>query len=183
MITRHNIEQGSDVWHAARKDKFTGSNAWKLLSNNGDMAYARNQESDFTGNFHTERGHLLETEALEIYESITKSTVNHCGFVTNDLFTDCLYSPDGLTDTHVIEVKCFAEKHHLEIWNADSWLAIPKKILAQIQFGMLITELPAARLVIYNPKLDPKKAFRIIDIPMIDKIQNNFKRILGGVTA
>lgn len=182
MITYHDVEQGSPEWLEARKGKFTGSIAYKLLSSFGAGDHAKNVESDFKGTFATKRGSLLENEAIELYETITKEEVKHCGFVTNDAYSDCLFSPDGLTKTHLIEVKCFSEANHLEIWRAGSWLEIPRKILAQIQFGLMITELPAARLVIYNPKLMPvSRKFKIIEIPRSEATINNFRRILGGV--
>lgn len=177
MITYNDTEQGTPEWIEARTGKFTGSNAYKLLSSFGAHEYAKALESNFDGNFFTKRGHLLESEAIELYEQITKSTVQHCGFVTNDSFPDCLFSPDGLTDTHIIEVKCFGETPHMAIYNGT----IPMKILAQIHFGMMICEKQGGKLVIYNPKLEPKKAFKIIDIAYSEKIVNNFKRILGAV--
>lgn len=176
MITTHDIEQGSPAWHEARAGKFTGSNADKLLSSFGAHEYAKAIEASFTGNFHTKRGHILEDEAIELYTTITKQDVKHCGFVTNSEYPDCLYSPDGLTDTHIIEVKCFAEKAHMAIFKGD----IPRKVLAQVHFGMLICERKAGRLVIYNPDLQPQKAFKIIEIAYDQRIQDNFKRILQG---
>lgn len=177
------MPQGTPEWDAIRKGKITGSIAYRLLGSFGKGEHVFNGDSGFTGSFATERGHLLEDEAIEMYEAIKNETVQHYGFVTNDAYPDAGYSPDGLTDSHVIEVKCFSEKNHLEIWRADSWLAIPKKILAQIQFGILITERQGGRLVIYNPKLEAKKALRIIEVPRVEKIQENFKRILKGVAV
>lgn len=174
MITLHDTVQGSDEWKQARLGKFTGSNAHKLLSSFGAHEYAKAIEDSFTGNYYTKRGHLLEDEALELYEKITKSTVMHTGFVTNDKYVDCLYSPDGLHDEYVIEVKCFGEKPHMAIYNGD----IPMKVLSQVHFGMMICEKQAGRLVIYNPDLDAKLALKIIDVPFNQNIHNNFKRIL-----
>lgn len=179
MITLHSVEQGSPEWLEARRGKFTGSNAHKLLSSFGAHEYAKAIEDSFTGNYYTARGHILEDEAIELYETISGDTVSHCGFVTNSLYPDALYSPDGLSDDHLIEVKCFGARPHLAIYNGD----IPLKILAQIHFGMLITGKRAARLVIYNPELDDRMAFKIIDIAHNDNIANNFKRILGATHA
>lgn len=179
MITIHDdIEQGSDAWHEARKDKFTGSNAYKLLSSFGAGDHAKSVTSDFKGNFHTKRGHLLESEAIELYEQISGQTVQTCGFVTNDAYPNALYSPDGLTDSHVIEVKCFSEAPHLAIYKAEDWMSVPVKILAQIYFGMMICEKQAARLIIYNPRLDTQRAFRYIDIPHNPNIEARLGKIL-----
>lgn len=177
MIHHHDIQQGSDEWKAARLGRYTGSNAYKLLSSFGAHDAAKQLDSKFTGNFYTKRGHLLEDEAIELYENIKHTIVSHTGFVTNDDYPDCLYSPDGLTENVVVEVKCFGEKPHMAIYNG----VIPLKILAQIHFGMLITGKTHGHLVIYNPKLATKLAYKIIDVPYDQKIQDNFKRILTGV--
>lgn len=175
MIKLHDIEQGSAEWLEARKGKFTGSNAYKLLGSHGANEYAQAIEGSFKGNFYTKRGHILEDEAIELYEAITKQRVTHTGYVTNTDYPDCLYSPDGLLAGDVIEVKCFGEKPHMKIINGD----IDIKILAQIHFGMMICGKKAAQLVIYNPELAPELALKIIPIKFNRNIQNNFKRILS----
>lgn len=186
----HDVEQGSPAWHEARRGRYTGSNAHKLLGSFGATEYAKAVQDSFRGNFHTKRGHLLESDAIRLYEMISKEKVQTCGYVLNNKYPTALYSPDGLTDTHVIEVKCFSKKEHLKIYNGE----LPLKILAQIYFGMLICERKAGKLLIYNPDFakqeidgsinadyDPKKAFKIIDIKYDASILRNFKRILTYV--
>jgi len=185
-ITYHdNIEQGSPEWLALKADKYSGSNAYKLLSSFGAGKHAMHTDSDFTGNFHTKRGHLLEDEALELYADITGETVGHTGAVTNSKYPNALFSPDGFTVEGVIarrllEVKCFAEKQHRAIFAAKGPMEIPLKILAQIHFGMVIMEVRQARLIIYNPKLETKYAFKFFDIPYDPRINERFVTILGA---
>lgn len=173
MITVHDVEQGTPEWHELRTGRYTGSNAHKLLRY-GARPYSLTESSEFKGNFHTKRGHVLEDEAIEFYEIITKSKVQRPGFITNDLYPECGYSPDGMHDPILLEVKCFNETKHLTI----NKTAIPLEIMAQIHFGFLITELRKARLILYHPKLDPKLALKIIDIKANPAILSNFKRIL-----
>lgn len=179
MITEHQVIQGSSEWQEARKGKFTGSNAYKLLGSFGASEYAKAIIDSFKGNYHTRRGTTLEPEALEFYEAIKRVTVKHCGYVTNSDYPDCLYSPDGLTDDLVIEVKCFNKDNHTDISEGN----IPLKVLAQVHFGMLITERKAAHLIIYNPDLDAKDALKIILIKYNATIQDNFKRILNNTSV
>ena len=188
MVTTHDVEQGSDLWHAARRGRYTGSNAYKLLGSFGATEYAKAVQDSFKGNFYTKRGHLLENDAVKLYERIHKDQVQICGYVLNSKYPNALYSPDGLTDTHVLEVKCFNETEHSKIYDGN----IPLKILAQIYFGMLICERKKGKLIIYNPDFakefikgipnenyDPKKAFKIIEIKYDASILTNFKRILN----
>jgi hypothetical protein len=180
MIKIHECEQGSEQWHELRTGKFTGTAAAKLLKH-GAIDYSLTERSNFRGNWYTKRGHELEPEALELYELITKTMVGRPGFVTNNLYPDCGYSPDGLVEGKVIEVKCFMEDKHKQLYNGD----IPFEVLAQIHFGMMICERKAADLIIYNPELEPKLAFKIIPIKASRGIVSNFKRILKpqGVAA
>lgn len=181
MITIHEMDQGSPEWLELRHGKYTGSNADKLLRF-GKIPYSQNSDDSSNGrSFWTERGHTLEPEAIEIYNRIferkygVKNAAFLAGFVTNDRFPDCGYSPDAMTSQVLLEVKCFDEKGHKELLSGE----IPFKILAQIYFGLLITERRLAHLIAYNPKFeDPKDAFRIIPIPSKKAVAANLRRIL-----
>jgi hypothetical protein len=204
VITIHQLQQGTPEWHSIRTGLYTGSNADKVLRFASSVkvvdgvasGYSITELSGFGGNFYTERGHILEDEALDIYAQITGHSLSRPGFVTNSEFPTCGYSPDGHDDVLDIplEVKCFNKKKHLEMFNGD----VEVKILAQIHFGQLVWEKRGARLLIYNPDFakkeidgfpnpdyDPGKAFKIIEVPYNQNIENNFKRILanGKVTV
>jgi len=178
MITLHDVEQGTPEWHALREGLYTGSGADKLLKY-GTVDYALTHVNNFTGIFHTERGHLLESEARGLFERIEGINVLTTGFVTNDKYPDCGYSPDFLLPYVLGEIKCFAEKNHMGLINAKRIDDLPFKILAQIYFGMFICELPLAYLIPYNPKIkEVKDRFKIIEIKRKKAINDNFRRIL-----
>lgn len=196
MITIHNLEQGSEEWQQIRKDLYTGTGAEKLLSFSGHVkivngvvsAYALTEITGFSGNFFTKRGHILEEQAIKLYEKIKRVTVDRAGFVTNSRFPNCGYSPDGLRTDRTIECKAFGKEKHMEIFNG----AIPLKVLAQCYFGMLICGKKICDLVIYNPDFakreledgspnpdyNPKYAIKIITLRHNPKIAANFKRKL-----
>lgn len=167
MLTLHNIEQRSDEWHALRDGKITASNAHKLLQYGKDKAL---EKSQFVGNIYTERGQILESEALELYERVKDTNVLLVGFVTNSDYPDCGASPDAITD-RLIEVKCFNKDKHLSITSDN----IPFEVMAQVQFGMMICEMQVADLVLYNPDVEPKNALKIIEIERDEQIINNIK--------
>jgi hypothetical protein len=191
VLTFFDFEQGSEEWHNERDGFYSGSNAEKLLDfsehtiiTSGEISlYAAAHTTGFRGTFHTKRGHLLEPEAISLYEEIEGVKVNHTGLVKNSLYPKCVYSPDGFTETVLIEVKCFDVEQHLKLWNGD----IPLKILAQIHYGLTIMHtLKVAHLVIYNPKLvnypkyGPKYAYKKIIVRRDREIIGNFKRILSS---
>ena len=182
MIQVHDIEQGTDAWQQLREGLYTGSGADKLLKHSGSIkvvngvasAYALSEITGFNGNFHTKRGHILEDEAIELYEQIKKVTVDRPGFVTNSRFPTCGYSPDGVRHDRTIECKAFEPKKHMEIFDG----AIPLKVLAQCHFGMLICGKKLCDLIIYNPDLEAREAFKVITIRYNPSIAQNFRRKL-----
>lgn len=186
MITFHFVEQGSEQWHIDRYHKYTGSNADKLLGMFGATEYAQAVESSFHGNYWTKRGHILEDEAVELYEQITQTKILRddrgikVGYITNDDFPDSLYSPDGVPPVPILEVKCFDIPQHMKLIKAKTVEDLPLKIKAQVYYGLTISKRPYAHLVPYNPDVeDPKDAFKIITIKADRDITNNFKRILS----
>lgn len=183
-VVYHFVEQGSPEWQQGRDGMYTGSNAWRLLGDIFDPEWMKAQISNFSGNFYTKRGHLLEDEAIDLYEQITGDLIMRdengvkVGFVTNSLYPGCLYSPDAVA-TPLIEVKCFTKDKHLKLIKGD----IDWKILAQIYYGRVITGKKKAVLLPYNPHFakkqiknefdelvdnpdyDPSLAFKIVPIP------------------
>jgi hypothetical protein len=176
-ITILAIEQNTDEWLAAREGKVTGSNADCLLTRGLDEALKDNYKR-FKGNFYTQRGHILEVEAIEVYEAIHDCKVSRPGFIINDRFENVGCSPDGIDGEWLIEVKCFGAKKHLEIRKPKQ---IPFKIMAQLQFNMMISELKKARLVMYNPDIeDDSKAYCEIEVKADPKIQLHLQSKLRG---
>lgn len=179
VIYHDSILQGTPEWHEARVNKITGSTAYKLLGRAVPTLRSFNSAtSTFTGNAATERGHLLEPEAIELYEAVYDVKVQHAGFVTNDKYPNCLYSPDGYLDDRVVEVKCFMPKNHL--------ITVKKpdiKILAQCYFGQIILEKDLTDLVLYCPKdeVELDKKFVVIPVPKKEKVHANMIDKIGKV--
>lgn len=173
MIKIHQVKQGSPAWQTLREGKYTGSNADKLLKF-GTIDYSRTEDSEWQGNFHTRRGHILEQEAIELYEQIKVIKVDRPGFVTNDKFPECGYSPDGLTEDRTIEVKAFEAEKHREAADTP-----PLKIKAQCHFGMVICDKKLCDLLLYNPDLPADEALIILTIRQNPLVKANFMRILG----
>ncbi len=175
-IHYYDFEQGSPEWLAGRVDHFTGSNAAKLLTSFGAGRHAFAKEGSFKGNFYTKRGHLLEIEAIELYETIKGIEVGKTGFVKNDKYRYCLYSPDGFLPKKTIEVKCFSKDAHLKTIKYQGL-----DILAQCHFGQLILEKQSTDLILYcpHPGIPPEKQLVIITIKRDKDIQDNFKQKIG----
>jgi len=175
MVKIHNIDQGSDEWLAERAGKYTGSNASKLLRH-GRTEKAQAKLESSPKNYWMQRGTDLEPYAIVAYELVKDLKVERPGFVTNELYPECLYSPDGWHDDTLIEVKCFGEKKHTEI-NIRN---IPKDILAQVHFGMIMCEKKNTTLVLFNPDVEPKDALKIIKVKKDRQLEKQLIDLMKG---
>lgn len=148
MIRYYHFAQRSKQWYVMRLGRWTGSTAIDLLK--GKKTPAEN-DGDYD-NKYMQRGRILEPLAIEAYEkSLGRlGSVKHYGFITNSKYKHAGYSPDGILGNTLLEVKCLNEKGHQGL--ADG--KIPVAYQAQIQFGLLISELPFAELISYNPDAD-----------------------------
>lgn len=167
MITYHDVEQGSPAWHALRKDLWTGSKAIRLLQ---DKSMPR--DTEFGGNIHTRRGHILEVVAVREYERRYGRKCERPGFVTNTIYSNAGYSPDAIDGGWLLEVKAFNGERHDELAGGK----IPLEVLVQMYFGMIITGKRKARLLAINPEREDQ--LTVIDINYDKLIGNNIRKKL-----
>lgn len=167
MIIYHDVIQGSPEWLALREDLWTGTKAIKLL-----QGKPLPRDSDFTGNQYTRRGKALEPIAIGEYERSVKHRVMRPGFVTNTIYTNAGYSPDGICCAHLIEVKCFNGERHEALINGN----IPLEVLVQIYFGMIVTGKRKAHLLAFNPEYSQQ--LTVIDVPYDKTIGSNIRKKL-----
>lgn len=148
----HDIDQGSEEWHALRCGILTASEIKLIMT--PTLKPARNDKDRaqlyellaqrITG--HTEpsyisddmlRGYEDEINARILY-SEHFAPVKECGFITNDDHGFVLgYSPDGLVgDEGLIECKSRRQKFQMQTILAD---AVPEEYVLQCQAGLLIS--------------------------------------------
>ena len=162
----HNIEQGTDEWHALRRGKITASAVSRLITATGkpannDTSRAQllqllaeritgESEASFYGD-DMARGHLLEPLARDIYAE-HRSPVVECGFVTADFGGTVIgYSPDGLVgDDGLIEIKSPRQKNHLRSLLSDE---VPAEYVPQVQTGLAVTGRAWCDFISYAPGL------------------------------
>jgi hypothetical protein len=174
MVTIHNIDQGTNEWLEARVGKFTGSNAIKLLKYGRTDKARVEANPSFTGNYWTKRGQDLEPFAIAAYEMVKDVKVERPGFITNDDYPECLFSPDGIVGKTLLEVKCFGEKKHTAVNRKN----IPDEILAQVHFGMIMAELEDAHLVLFSDEVDERHGLKIIPIKQDKKLIARLKNLM-----
>lgn len=167
MIIYHDVEQGSDKWKKLRAPLWTGSKALRLLQGKPFI-----EDREWDGNDYTRRGHALEVAAIREYERTSKYYVARPGFITNTVYPNAGYSPDGIDYKTLLEVKALNGIRHEELIAGK----IPLQYLVQIYFGMIITGLRKAKLIAFNPEYEQQ--LTVIDIPYDVAIGSNIRRKL-----
>lgn len=183
FYSTNEIKQGTPEWHKIREGLLTGTDAYDILNGKSyDTIISQNVNNNFNGNYYTRRGHILEDEAREIYSEVY-TKVQEFGFIKNDKYPICGYSPDGIIGEQehdgLWECKAFNKERHLKVYkNLDP------HVLAQIQFGLLITELPWCDLTLYNPDMDDiKETFLVKRIYPMEGIRKNLIKAIEKMSS
>ncbi len=198
IIYHYDIEQGSKEWAALRRGVLTASNISKVLtpaklevSNATGYLYEvcrqRLDEMPY-GDFstkHTERGHIEEPLALQVYEK-NRGGLRRCGFVenTNHGFKiGC--SPDALCgDEGLVQVKSFTPNVQFGNVMDDS---IDAAHMLQVQMELFVTERTWCDLIYHSSGTHQMITRVIPDAEKISKIKiacgNFYSRVDAALSA
>lgn len=183
MIIYHDVEQGSEAWKKLRAPLWTGSTGIRLLE--GKMF--RSDDSDWDGNDATRRGQALEVAAIREYERKYRCKVFRPGFVTNTVYPNAGFSPDGIDRAWLLECKALMNFRHEDLISDTVPVKsleeiiiskIPLKIKVQIFFGMIITGKRKARLLAFNPEIVGLDQLTVVEIGYDKLIGTNIRRKL-----
>lgn len=179
MIIYHDDEQGSPSWFKKREGKWSGSKALRLL-----QGKRFKDDAEWGGNDYTRRGHALEVAAIREYERKFRCKVFRPGGVTNTVYPNAWYSPDGLDRRWLLECKALTEMRHqglisdkMPLDTLEGIIAskIPLLYKAQIFFGMIITGKRKARLLAFNPEIPDQEQLMVVEIGYDKLIGNNIR--------
>lgn len=183
MITWHDTgAQGTPKWHKIREGLWTGYTAIRLLT--GKLLLPA---SEWEGNDATRRGHALEVAAIREYEREYHVKVQQPDFVTNSVYPNAGFSPDGIDRAWLLECKALAEMRHkglisdkMSLTELEGIIAskIPLQYKVQIFFGMIITGKRKARLLAFNPEIVGEKQLIVVEIGYDRIIGDNIRRLL-----
>ena len=163
MIIFHAVEQGTEAWHKIRKGLWTGSIALRLLQG---KSLPRSYE--WGGNDATRRGHALEHAMIREYERKYKRTIARPGFITNSVYPNAGFSPDGIDGGWLLEMKAFQGKRLQDLVEGK----IPLEVQVQIFFGMIITGKRKARLLAIDPDAIDREQLTVHEI--------SYEKVIGA---
>lgn len=163
-MTIHNIEQRTPEWFALRtKYPLTASKAQAIATAGKGLEtlcwdkkaeeYNIGEKEEYD-NEHLKRGRELESEALDKYVDY-RGEIETVGFVTDESISKVAgASPDALSETHNIEVKCFADTKYFKLlaeYKATGQVKVESQYEWQMQMQMLFTGKKKSHYVLYNP--------------------------------
>lgn len=159
MIQIFTCKQGSEEWRRARMGLPTASEFHSVLAK-GEGKTRKKYMFELIGerltgepmaqfsNIHTERGHLLEDEARQLYSFDVAEPLIQVGFVRNEI-AGC--SPDSLVgEDGVLEIKTKLAHLQLVVLHEDR---VPPEHVAQCQGALWVTGRKWLDFVSYWPGL------------------------------
>lgn len=165
------MEQRTEEWYMAKLGRISASDAEVLLVG-GEKKFGVGLESlisrkacelllneydfDVFTSKEAQWGIDFEGYARELFQEETFYTTHEVGFIkSKEHLLGC--SPDFVIDDKDIggEIKCFSSQHHFSIINSG---VIDKKIIAQIQYSLMVTGWEKWYLVLCDPRM--KKQLR-----------------------
>ena len=169
-------EQRSEEWYAQRLGKFTASRFGDLMTNGRKKDEVLGQTA--ISYIYEKAAELLTGQRTEIfgkaldwgneYEPICKTyyselrgvTIEEIGFTLDQRLLRC-FSPDGMVDGELIEIKCpYNTANHLKTAFEGY---IDPKYLWQMQGQMLATGASACRFISFDPRIKDER-FKLIEI-------------------
>jgi exodeoxyribonuclease (lambda-induced) len=175
------IKQQTPEWFALKLGKF-GSTDAQAVANVGPgldtLIFEKISElltgkaDSFCGNFDTERGNLLESEARNSFELETGKSVETVGLIELDEYTVC--SPDGLVDDDaLIEIKCPKDSVFVR-YLVDG--KVDTKYQWQMQHQLYVSDRDHIFYCVYNPNF--KKS---LIIKRIERDEKAIEKIKVGI--
>lgn len=198
MIIVPNLTQGSAEWLATRLGVLTASQVVKLLTPTGKLSSQRKDlvatlvaetllgepVDDFGGTYWTERGTMLEDQALAYFALQTDLEPRQVGFVYRNENKDAGCSPDALIysgDDCVagLELKCPKAGTHVGYLLDER----ADKYTPQVQFSLWVTQLPAWYFMSYHVGLPPFLVKVLPDDAWQDAFETHVPDFLDEVRA
>lgn len=189
MIQILNCAQGTEEWHLARAGVPTASKFATVMAKGegktrskymrqlaGEIITGKPMES--FSNAHTDRGHVMEPEARELYAFATDTVPEQVGFIRNGP-KGC--SPDSLIgDNGMLEIKTKLPDLLIECLERDEF---PSEHRAQCQGALWVAEREWIDIVVYWPAMPVfiKRAHR--DEDYITKLSSEIDRFNDELAA
>jgi hypothetical protein len=182
--------QSEEQWLEARGTRFTASEIHKLMgSSRSGSALSKTAETYIyekaaeilTGHRKEVFGAALDwgkDNEANAFHTFNTSYFNNFTYYGGESYVFIPYgeasgySPDGLSDSAIVEIKCpFNSAIHLKnfsIYDADSLKNVHPEYYWQMQLGMLASDLDTGFFVSYDPRFPQEKVLHVAEIERHD---------------
>lgn len=131
----------SPVWYEMRYARITASKIHEVChcqTPDGSLIQQILGASKFQGSWASRRGLQLEDKVLKQLEKETGQKFKKSGFLVNEKYPFFGASPDGLSDTHAVEIKCPAKATTVTKYISSEG-KVNDKFFAQLQTQMFLS--------------------------------------------
>lgn len=154
--TKTRNQSKSSYWYELRYGRVTASRIHEVChckTADGSLVAAILGASKFKGNWATKRGISLENDVISQLAKETGQTFNKSGFLVNEKYPFFGASPDAVSGTHVVEVKCPAKKSTVSKYIlADG--SVNRRFYAQLQTQMFLANKKKGFFCVADPDFE-----------------------------
>ena len=151
------------LWYELRFGRITASILYqtsKCKTNDGSLV-ERIMGARLADSLEMRRGRNLEPQVLKVVERLIKQKIKKSGLILSNKFPIFGASPDGLSDTHVYEIKCPKKEATFKKYFVNGKIA--PQYRAQVQLQMLFARKKRAYFCVAYPNFEQSKKVEILE--------------------
>lgn len=153
-------------WFEMRYGRITASKIFEVSrckTRDGSLINRILGLGSFKGNLATKRGIRLEGDVVKQVESEKNMEFFNCGFLIDPKYPFFGVSPDGINDTHVIEIKCpLKESTFTDYILPDG--TVSEKCFAQVQTQMFVSKRRKSFFCVAHPDFEKSKKVAVVEL-------------------
>lgn len=153
------------IWFEMRYARISASTIYeasKCKTQEGSLVNRVMGVSKFKGNFATRRGIALEEKVLKELERKTNQKFDICGFIINRTYPFIGASPDAISATHVVEIKCPTKESTVTDYISNDGTLAPK-CFAQVQTQMFLASRKKGFFCVADPNFETNSEIRVTE--------------------
>lgn len=164
----------SALWFTMKYGRVTASKLHEAAHcQTGDGSYVKSVfgAKPFKGNAATKRGSDLEADVKRRIRQLLGIRIYNTGIVLSSKYPIFGASPDGLTKTHVIEIKCPTSEAAFNTYFKENNQPSDKH-KAQMHLQMLLTGRKKGYFCVASPKFESNKYVKIVEVDFDEQYCN-----------